>query len=99
MNRGGYAANLQFYGISPTDPSVQQTVNLNSGGGSTTGFSAVFYTQSANFTINGGPDIVGAIVCKNFYANGNVHWHYDRELDKEGNAVDYRVISYVEDIR
>jgi len=25
--------------------------------------------------------------------------HYDRELDKEGNAVDYRVISYVEDIR
>ena len=45
VNRGGYAANLQFYGISPTDPSVQQTVNLNSGGGSTTGFSAVFYTQ------------------------------------------------------
>jgi len=99
VNTSGYAANLQFYGISPTDPSVQQTVNLNSGGGSTTGFSAVFYTPSANFTINGGPDIVGAIVYKNFYANGNVHWHYDRELDKEGNAVDYRVISYVEDIR
>ena len=99
VNTSGYAANLQFYGISPTDPSVQQTVNLNSGGGSTTGFSAVFYTPSANFTINGGPDIVGAIVCKNFYANGNVHRHYDRELDKEGNAVDYRVISYVEDIR
>jgi len=49
VNTSGYAANLQFYGISPTDPSVQQTVNLNSGGGSTTGFSAVFYTQSANF--------------------------------------------------
>jgi len=28
-----------------------------------------------------------------------VHWHYDRQLDKEGNAADYRVISYVEDIR
>lgn len=91
--------------ISSSTESVQlirvfsKRFNLNSGGGSTTGFSAVFYTPSANFTINGGPDIVGAIVCKNFYANGNVHWHYDRELDKEGNAVDYRVISYVEDIR
>ena len=54
---------------------------------------------SANFTINGGPDITGAIVCKNFYANGNIHWHYDRRLDTEGVAVDYRIVSYVEDIR
>jgi hypothetical protein len=99
VNTSGYAGNLQFYGISPTDPSVQQTVNLNSGGGSTAGFSAVFYTPSANFTINGGPDITGAIVCKNFYANGNVHWHYDRALDNTGDAVDYRIISYVEDTR
>jgi hypothetical protein len=99
VNTSGYAGNLQFYAISPTDPSVQQTVNLNSGGGSTAGFAAVFYTPSANFTINGGPDITGAIVCKNFYANGNVHWHYDRTLDSAGDAVDYRIISYVEDIR
>jgi hypothetical protein len=99
VNTSGYAGNLQFYAISPTDPSVQQTVNLNSGGGSTAGFAAVFYTPSANFTINGGPDITGAIVCKNFYANGNVHWHYDRTLDSQGDAVDYRIISYVEDIR
>jgi hypothetical protein len=99
VNTSGYAGNLQFYGISPTDPSVQQTVNLNSGGGSNAGFAAVFYTPSANFTINGGPDITGAIVCKNFYANGNVHWHYDRDLDSSGDAVDYRIISYVEDIR
>jgi hypothetical protein len=99
VNTSGYAGNLQFYGISPTDPSVQQTVNLNSGGGSSSGFAAVFYTPSANFTINGAPDITGAIVCKNFYANGNVHWHYDRALDSEGDAVDYRIISYVEDTR
>jgi hypothetical protein len=99
VNTSGYAGNLQFYGITPTDPTVQQTVNLNSGGGSTSGFAAVFYTPSANFTINGGPDLTGAIVCKNFYANGNVHWHYDRALDSEGDAVDYRIISYVEDIR
>ena len=99
MNTSGFAGNLQFYGISPTDPTIQQTVDLNSGGGSNSGFAAVFYTPSANFTINGAPDIIGAIVCKNFYSNGNVHWHYDRELDKSGNAVDYRIVSYVEDIR
>jgi hypothetical protein len=99
INTSGYAGNLQFYGVSPTDPNVQQTVDLNSGGGSAAGFSAVFYVPSANFTINGGPDITGAIVCKNFYANGNVHWHYDRDLDNTGNATDYRVASYVEDIR
>src|SRR5438445_4676300 len=105
VNTSGYAGNLQFYAISPTLPngapdlSVQQTVNLNSGGGSTSGFSAVFYTPSANFTINGAPDITGAIVCKNFYGNGNVHWHYDRALDTAGDAVDYRILSYVEDIR
>ena len=105
VNTSGYAGNLQFYAISPTgpngapDPSVQQTINLNSGGGSNAGFAAVFYAPAANFTINGGPDITGAIVCKNFYANGNVHWHYDRDLDNQGDAVDYRIASYVEDIR
>jgi hypothetical protein len=99
INTSGYAGNLQFYGISPSDPSVQQTIDLNSGGGSNSGFSAVFYAPSANFTINGAPDITGAVVCKNFYANGNVHWHYDRRLDTEGTAVDYRIVSYVEDIR
>jgi hypothetical protein len=99
VNSSGFAGNLQFYGISPTDPSVQQVINFNSGGGSTAGFAAVFYAPSANLTINGGPDFIGAVVCKNFYANGNVHWHYDRSLDGQGDAVDYRLISYVEDTR
>ena len=99
INTSGYSGNLQFYAISPTDPSVQQTIDLNSGGGANAGFSAVFYAPSADFTINGGPDITGAVVCRNFYANGNVHWHYDRRLDTEGAAVDYRIASYVEDIR
>lgn len=99
VNNTGFAGNLQFYGVSPTDPTVTQTVDLNSGSGSTAGFAAVFYAPSAILTVNGGPDFVGAVVCKNFYANGNVHWHYDRLLDGTGNAVDYRVISYVEDTR
>jgi len=99
INNSGFAGNLQIYGISPTDPSVQQTIALNSGGGSTAGFDATFYAPSANFTVNGGPDFVGAIVCKAFYSNGNVHWHYDRQLDNIGDAVDYRIVSYVEDTR
>jgi hypothetical protein len=99
INQSGFAGNLQFYGISPTDPNVQQTIDFNSGGSSSAGFSAVFYAPSANLTINGGPDITGAVVCRNFYANGNIHWHYDRELDKTGEAIDYRVASYVEDTR
>ena len=99
VNNSGFAGNLQIYGISPTDPNVQQTIDLNSGGGSSAGFAGVFYAPSANFSINGGPDIIGAIVCKNFYTNGNVHWHYDRALDNTGDAVDYRVVSYVEDVR
>jgi hypothetical protein len=99
INNTGYAGNLQFYGISPTDPTVQQAINLNSGGSSSAGFAAVFYAPSANLSINGGPDITGAVVCKNFYSNGNVHWHYDRTLDNEGAATDYRVASYVEDVR
>ena len=99
INQSTLAANLQFYGISPTDPNVQQTIDLNSGGSSSAGFAAVFYAPSANLTVNGGPDIYGAVVCKNFYANGNIHWHYDRALDNMGDAVDYRVASYVEDTR
>jgi hypothetical protein len=99
VNGSGYAGNLQFYGISPTDPNVQQNIDLNSGGSSSAGFAGVFYAPSANLTINGGPDITGAVVCKNFYSNGNVHWHYDRALDVMGDAVDYRITSYVEDTR
>lgn len=99
VNSSGYAGNLQFYGITPSDPTVQPVINLNSANGSSAGFSAVFYAPAFNFTINGGPDITGAIVCKNFYSNGNVHWHYDRQLDNEGEAVDYRIVSYVEDTR
>jgi len=95
INESGVAGNLQFYGISPTDPSVTQTIDVDPPGD----FAATFYAPSANFTMNGNPDIIGAMVCHNFYANGNTSWHYDRALDYEGDAVDYRIASYVEDIR
>jgi hypothetical protein len=94
-NETGLAANLQLYGISPTDPSVSQTINISPPGN----FAAAIYAPSAAFTMNGNPDITGAIVCKTFYGNGNTSWHYDRQLDNEGDAVDYRIVSYVEDTR
>jgi hypothetical protein len=95
INESGVAANLQYYAISPTDPSTPQHINIGPPGN----FAAVFYAPSADVSINGNPDLTGAIVCKTFYANGNVTWHYDRELGLEGDAVDYRITSYVEDIR
>ena len=95
INESGIAANMQYYAITPADPATLQHVNINPPGN----FAAVFYAPSADFSVNGNPDLTGAIVCKTFYANGNVTWHYDRELGKEGDAVDYRITSYVEDIR
>ena len=95
VNESGNAANLQFYGISPTDPTVTQSINISPPGN----FAATFYAPSAAFNLTGNPDITGAIVCKNFYGNGNTSWHYDRKLDTEGDAVDYRIVSYVEDVR
>src|SRR5947207_1230256 len=95
INESGIAANLQYYAISPPDPATPQHININPPGN----FAAVFYAPGADLTINGNPDLTGATVCKTFYANGNVTWHYDRELGQEGDAVDYRIASYVEDIR
>jgi hypothetical protein len=72
-----------------------QPVNINPPGN----FAATFYAPSADFTMNVNPDIIGALVCKSFYGSGNTNWHYDRALDNVGNAVDYRIVSYVEDVR
>lgn len=97
INESGIAANMQYYAITPppSNPATPQHININPPGG----YAAAFYAPSADFTINGNPDITGAIVCKTFYGNGNTTWHYDRELGQEGDAVDYRITSYVEDIR
>jgi hypothetical protein len=95
VNESGIAGNLQFYGISPSDPTVSQSIDIASPGN----FSATFYAPSADFHINGNPDVTGAIVCKTFYENGNASWHYDRALAAEGERIDYRIVSYVEDMR
>jgi hypothetical protein len=95
VNESGIAGNLQFYGISPTDPTATQSIDIQSPGN----YSATFYAPSADTKIWGNPDITGAIVCKTFYENGNASWHYDRALNAVGEATDYRIASYVEDMR
>jgi Tfp pilus assembly protein PilX len=94
-NETGLAANLQYYAISPGDPNATQFIHIAPPGN----FAATFYAPSADVVLNGNPDLTGAIVCKTFYGNGNTSWHYDRALDNEGDAVDYRIASYVEDLR
>lgn len=93
-NESGLAANLQYYAITPPGGG-SQFIHIAPPGN----FAATFYAPGADVVLNGNPDLIGAIVCKTFYGNGNTSWHYDRALDNEGDAVDYRIASYVEDIR
>lgn len=95
VNQSNIAGNLQFYGISPSDPAQTQTIDIGPPGD----FAATFYAPNADFHMNGNPDIIGAIVCKTYYGNGNTTLHYDRALSLQGDAIDYRIASYVEDIR
>jgi hypothetical protein len=95
---GVYAGSLQFYGISPTTPGQTQSITLTSGGGQVT-VAATFYAPSADFQFTGAPDFFGIAVCKTFYANGNITWHYDRALNDDGTIQDYRIASYIEDTR
>jgi hypothetical protein len=86
---------LQFYGVSPTDGSTE-AISISPPGN----IYAAFYAPNADLTINGNPDIFGAVVCHNYYNNGNTGFHYDKELGLLlGPVTDYQIASYIEDIR
>jgi hypothetical protein len=72
-----------------------QSIDIGSPGD----FTATFYAPSAAFTTRGNPDMTGAIVAKSYSGNGNTSLHYDRALDRTGDAIDYKICSYLEDIR
>src|SRR5207245_2580946 len=91
-----YAGNLQFYGISPP-AGTPQTVTLNPATPQT--LAATFYAPSADVHENGNPDFIGTVVCKSFYSNGNISWHYDLVLNDDGQLLHFRIASYVEDTR
>jgi len=95
VNNTGLAANMQFYGIKPTNPNTTQTIDIASPGN----FVGTLYAPSAAVSFTGNPDITGSIVGKSYSGNGNTTLHYDRALDNVGVPTDYRIASYVEDIR
>ncbi|HWX15375.1 MAG TPA: hypothetical protein VNY07_02200 [Chthoniobacterales bacterium] len=89
------AGHLQFYGVSPTDGSTE-AISISPPGN----VYAAFYAPNADFTVNGNPDIFGAVVCHNYYNNGNTGFHYDKQLGLLlGPVTDYQIASYIEDIR
>ena len=89
------AAQLQLYGVSPTDGSTQ-TIDISPPGN----VWAVVYAPNASLTLGGNPDWYGAIVVHDFSGNGNTGFHYDKEIALvKGIAIDYQLASYIEDVR
>lgn len=74
-----------------------QSITLGSGSPQTT--YVVWYAPNADFTVNGNPDFVGAFVVKSMTGNGNNTLHFDKALLNAGSPLDYRIASYIEDIR
>jgi len=91
------SAHVQFYGVSPTAPGATQTVNLDANGKPT--IEALWYVPGADFVSKGNIMMYGTVVCKSFYANGDCNFHYDKALASLMPPKDYRIASYVEDIR
>src|SRR6184192_1050891 len=90
------SGHVQFYGVSPTAPATQ-TINLDANGKPT--IEALWYAPGADFVSKGNIMMLGAVVCKSFYENGDCYFHYDKALANVVPPNDYRIASYVEDIR
>src|SRR5438874_5921827 len=88
------AGHLQFYGISPTDGSMQSIAIAPPGN-----LYASIYAPSGDISLTGNPDWYGAVVAHSFVGNGNTGFHYDKEITGFGIPIDYQVASYIEDIR
>jgi hypothetical protein len=88
------ASHMQFYGISPTDGSMQSIAIAPPGN-----IWATIYAPNGDISLTGNPDWYGAIVAHSFTGNGNTGFHYDKEIVGVGTATDYQVASYIEDIR
>jgi hypothetical protein len=88
------AGHVWYYGISPADGSAR-TITIQSPGT----MWAAFYAPSHDFAANGNPDFYGVMVVKSFYQNGNCTFHFDKQLASSATPTDYRVASYIEDVR
>jgi hypothetical protein len=96
----GYTASTN---VSRADPcwfygeGVNQTIDVAPANPTTV--YAAWYAPNADFTTRGNPDFVGAMVVKSFTGTGNNTMHFDKQLLTAGVPQDYRIASYIEDIR
>jgi hypothetical protein len=88
------AGHMQFYGINPTDGSMQ-TIAIAPPGN----VYATIYAPNGDITLTGNPGWFGAIAAHSFSGNGVTGFHYDKEIVGDGTATDYQIASYVEDVR
>jgi hypothetical protein len=91
------AGHMWFYGISPADGSTR-TIDIAPPGDANS-FYAGIYAPSHDFTTRGNPNFYGCFVVKSFYTNGSNEFHYDKQLAAQTDPLDYRIASYVEDVR
>lgn len=88
------AGHMWYWGISPADGSAR-SIAIGPPGT----MYAAFYAPSHDFSVNGNPDIYGVVVSKSFYQNGSTAFHFDKQLATSATPLDYRVASYIEDVR
>ena len=91
------AGHMWFYGITPADNSTR-TIDIAPPGDSNSFYAGV-YAPGHDFTTRGNPDFYGCFVVKSFYTNGNNQFHFDKQLAATTAPLDYRVASFIEDIR
>ncbi|HEX8678848.1 MAG TPA: hypothetical protein VF683_02725 [Chthoniobacterales bacterium] len=94
VSRAGHS---WFYGITPADNSVR-TIDIAPPGDSNSFYGGI-YAPGHDFTTRGNPDFYGCFVVKSFYTNGNNSFHFDKQLAAGTDPLDYRLASYIEDIR
>ena len=91
------AGRLWFYGLSPSD-GTSRSIDIGPPGSSDSVY-AGFYAPSHDFTTRGNPDFYGVFLVKSFYTNGNNQFHFDKQLLNGTKPIDYRIASFIEDIR
>jgi hypothetical protein len=89
------AGNLQLIGIQPPDGENRSlTINMDAP------LYAGIYAPGHALTFTGDNDFMGAIVAKSFTSGGRAKLHYDEALARLPKPiVDYRVASWVEEVR
>ncbi len=86
---------MQFYGISPTAPGATQSIDVRPPGD----VFATFFAPSADLKMNGNPDVFGAAGLQKLRRERNTGFHFDKALAGVGIPNEYRVASYIEDVR